>query len=184
MTRIYSMIPSSHILQLGIRSMSAKEADLVSRERYNIVHAREIMQGGFDLGVLLQCLPDQVYITLDVDALDPSVIRSTGTPEPGGLDWYTTLSMLEQIFQAKHVVGFDIVELSAGDISSAFTTARLIYRMIGLWDSAQGLTDSIPPSRNPASGSTAYGFSGRQAHETDSRPHRAVVFRKSSLRRP
>lgn len=68
-----------------------------------------------------------------MDVFDPSVGRATGTPEPGGLDWYTVTDMLEQIFLAKQVVGFDVVELCEGDSASAFTIARLIYRMIGLW---------------------------------------------------
>ena len=97
------------------------------------MHARDIVQGRFEATNYLRHLPCEVYVTLDVDVFDPSVIRATGTPEPGGLDWYTVLGIMEHIFAAKRVVGFDVVELSAGDSPSAFTAARLIYRMIGLW---------------------------------------------------
>jgi len=133
MARIRDLVPSSRVLQLGIRSLSAEEAALVGRESYGLVHARDIMRGRFDAADRLRSLPAEVYITVDVDVFDPSVIRATGTPEPGGLDWYTVLAMMEEIFATKRVVGFDITELCAGDVASAFTTARLIYRMVGLW---------------------------------------------------
>ena len=133
MARIRDLVPSSHVLQLGIRSLSAEEAALARSRSYSIVHARDIVQGRFEATNYLRHLPCEVYVTLDVDVFDPSVIRATGTPEPGGLDWYTVLGIMEHIFAAKRVVGFDVVELSAGDGASAFTTARLIYRMIGLW---------------------------------------------------
>ena len=133
MARIRDLIPSPRVLQLGIRSLSAEEAALARSRSYSIVHARDIVQGRFEATNYLRHLPCEVYVTLDVDVFDPSVIRATGTPEPGGLDWYTVLGIMEHIFAAKRVVGFDVVELSAGDGASAFTTARLIYRMIGLW---------------------------------------------------
>lgn len=133
MARIRDLIPSPRVLQLGIRSLSAEEAALARSRSYSIVHARDIVQGRFEATNYLRHLPCEVYVTLDVDVFDPSVIRATGTPEPGGLDWYTVLGIMEHIFAAKRVVGFDVVELSAGDSPSAFTAARLIYRMIGLW---------------------------------------------------
>jgi agmatinase len=138
MARIRDLMPSPHVLQLGIRSLSAAEAERIKRERYSVVHAREIMRGHFRAAEYLQNLPDEVYITFDVDVFDPSVIRATGTPEPGGLDWYAVLAIIEETFATKRVVGFDVVELCAGDTASAFTVARLIYRMIGLWGVSQG----------------------------------------------
>jgi len=138
MARVRERIPSRRVLQLGIRSLSEAEAALSKSARYKIAQAREIVQGRFDLTRHLARLPRQIYITFDVDVFDPSVIRATGTPEPGGLDCYTVLAMLEQIFEKKQVVGFDVVELCAGDPVSAFTTARLIYRMIGLWSKRCG----------------------------------------------
>jgi agmatinase len=135
MARIRELVPPSHVLQLGIRSLSAEEAALAGSGRYSIVPAHEIIHGRFEAADCLRNLPGEVYITLDVDVFDPSVIRATGTPEPGGLDWYALLDILEQVFATKRVVGFDVVELSVGDDASAYTTARLIYRMIGLWAS-------------------------------------------------
>ena len=77
-------------------------------------------------------MTDNVFITFDLDALDPSIMPSTGTPEPGGLFWYETLDFLKQVFKEKNVVGFDIVELcpNGSDRSSDFLAAKLYYKML------------------------------------------------------
>ena len=81
----------------------------------------------------LSCLKDNVYLTFDVDAFDPSVIPATGTPEPGGLGWYEVLSFLKKLIAQKNIVGIDVVELSPMPDNRApdFTVAKLIYKMIG-----------------------------------------------------
>jgi len=73
-----------------------------------------------------------VFITIDLDAFDPSIMPSTGTPEPGGLFWYETLDFLRMIFKKKNVVGFDIVELAPNENekSSDFLAAKLYYKML------------------------------------------------------
>jgi agmatinase len=73
-----------------------------------------------------------VYITIDLDAFDPSILPSTGTPEPGGMFYYETLEFLQMMFKKKNVVGFDIVELCPNDIdkSSDFLAAKLYYKML------------------------------------------------------
>ena len=77
-------------------------------------------------------LTGNVFITFDLDAIDPSLMPSTGTPEPGGLFWYETLEFLKKVFEAKNVVGFDIVELcpNTQDKSSDFLAAKLYYKML------------------------------------------------------
>ncbi|PIP35639.1 MAG: agmatinase, partial [Desulfobacterales bacterium CG23_combo_of_CG06-09_8_20_14_all_52_9] len=77
--------------------------------------------------------PEKVFITVDVDVFDWSVIAQTGTPEPGGFLWDEALSILRSIFDTKEVVGFDVVELSyrEGDLNGPFAAAKLIYKMIG-----------------------------------------------------
>ena len=77
-------------------------------------------------------MTENVFITFDLDAFDPSIAPSTGTPEPGGLLWYETLEFLKQVFQEKNVVGFDIVELCPNefDKSSDFLAAKLYYKML------------------------------------------------------
>ena len=77
-------------------------------------------------------MTDNVFITFDLDAFDPSILPSTGTPEPGGLLWYETLGFLKQVFEEKNVVGFDIVELCPNkkEKSSDFLAAKLYYKML------------------------------------------------------
>ena len=78
-------------------------------------------------------MKEKVYITIDLDVMDPSIMPAVGTPEPGGLGWYLILDILRLITQNKEIVGFDIVELAPleGDISSDFLASKLIYRLIG-----------------------------------------------------
>ena len=83
---------------------------------------------------ILDSLTDQVFVTFDLDGLDPSVLPATGTPEPGGLDWYEAVDLLRAVSERSRIVGFDVVELSplAGHVASDFLAARLVYRLIGL----------------------------------------------------
>ncbi len=131
MSRIREMSP--HTLQLGIRSMEAVEAKIVKENNIQCISMHKIRYEGFDLEKALAELPDPVFITLDVDVFDWSVIRSTGTPEPGGFLWHEIMEILYSIFKYKKVVGFDIVELSLqnDDINSVFAVAKLIYKMLG-----------------------------------------------------
>ena len=80
----------------------------------------------------IDLMTKNVFLTIDLDAFDPSIMPSTGTPEPGGLLWYETLDFLRQIFKEKNVVGFDIVELcpNENDKSSDFLAAKLYYKML------------------------------------------------------
>jgi agmatinase len=77
-------------------------------------------------------MTDNVFITFDLDVLDPSIMPSTGTPEPGGLFYYETLEFLKQVFEDKNVVGFDIVELCPNktDKTSDYLAAKLYYKML------------------------------------------------------
>lgn len=129
MNQVLELTPNT--LQMGIRSLSAEEAQRIKDEELNVCHMHEFRDASFRIGSALASLPDPVFITLDVDALDWSVVASTGTPEPGGFTWDETLALLKQIFDTRTVVGFDVVELSAGDRNSEFAIAKLIYKMIG-----------------------------------------------------
>ncbi len=128
MARVRELCP---IVQVGIRSLDAGEAAGLDRER--VIFAHEIV--GADDGWLDRVtgqLTDEVYVTLDLDAFDPSILPATGTPEPGGLDWYDVTRLLDHVADGRRIVGFDVVELlpSPGQHASAFTAAKLVYRAL------------------------------------------------------
>jgi len=120
-------------LQIGIRSMSVEEARRIERERLAVCTMSAYRSGEFDVNAALDALIDPVYLTVDVDVFDWSLIRSTGTPEPGGLLWDEALALFDQIFKRKNVVGIDVVELCGdpNDRNSAFAVAKLMYKMLG-----------------------------------------------------
>lgn len=120
-------------LQFGIRSMSLEEAQRVERENIALCTMSSYRNGVFDIDAALAGLPEPVFLTIDVDAFDWSVIRSTGTPEPGGFTWDEALHLLRKIFDRKNVVAFDVVELSTApqDLNSPFAVAKLIYKLLG-----------------------------------------------------
>ena len=131
MSRIREL--TTDTLQIGIRSMSLEEAERIMRESLMICTMSDYRGGAFDVAGAIERLPDPVFITVDVDVFDWSVIRSTGTPEPGGFLWDEAVSLLQKIFMQKNVVGFDVVELSYAehDLNSPFAVAKLIYKMLG-----------------------------------------------------
>jgi agmatinase len=83
-------------------------------------------------------LTENVYITIDLDCFDPSIMPSTGTPEPGGLLWYDCLSLLKKVSSKKNVIGFDVVEMCPNKQNKApdFLAAKLIYKLLSYikWD--------------------------------------------------
>ena len=131
MSRIRELTP--HTLQIGIRSMSLNEAQRIQKENLAVCTMADYRKGNFDIDDAIARLPDPVYVTVDVDVFDWSVIRSTGTPEPGGFLWDEALHLLQKIFMQKNIAGFDVVELSGDpeDRNSAFAVAKLIYKMLG-----------------------------------------------------
>ena len=82
---------------------------------------------------MLEMLSDNIYVSIDLDVLDPSIMSAVGTPEPGGMQWNDILRILKLVTRHKNVVGFDLMELcpSQGPVSCAFTAAKLAYRLIG-----------------------------------------------------
>lgn len=118
------------ILQIGIRSMSVEETDSIESGR--IFYAHQMLDNKTWMYDMLSELSKNVYITFDLDAFDPSIMPSTGTPEPGGLSWYQTLEILKRICEKSNVVGFDVVELCPNPYNKApdFIAAKLIYQLI------------------------------------------------------
>ncbi len=128
MRRVLEICPA---VQVGIRSISIEEWEWAKKTgQINRIHFAEKLEV---VDKIENQLHKNVYITIDVDVFDPSVIPATGTPEPGGMFWYEVLDVLKGVCATKHVVGFDVVELSPrkGDIASDFTIAKLIYKVMG-----------------------------------------------------
>ncbi len=123
------------IVQVGIRSLSEEEAAFISSSGHKVVYARDMQADGKWMDEVVEALSDDVFVTFDIDAMDPSVIPSTGTPEPGGLQWYAVLRLLGKLAARRRVVGFDLVELSPlpGQVASDYSAAKLVYKMIGLF---------------------------------------------------
>lgn len=127
---VYEASQNTNLVQVGIRSMDIIETTLMDKEKTFFAH--EMVDDEYWIDKVIESLTDNVFITFDLDALDPSIMPSTGTPEPGGLLWYETLEFLKQVFEEKNVVGFDLVELCPNphDKSSNFLAAKLYYKML------------------------------------------------------
>ena len=110
--------------------MDVEEKNVMNQD--NVFFAHELASNEYWIDDVIEKLSKNVFISFDLDAFDPSILPSTGTPEPGGLFWYETLDFLRRVFNEKNVVGFDIVELCPNEIdkSSDFLAAKLYYKML------------------------------------------------------
>ncbi len=119
---------TTNLIQVGIRSMDISEDEHMDENQVYFAHD---LYEDWQEDAIGQMTPN-VFITIDLDAFDPSIMPSTGTPEPGGLFWYETLEFLKMMFKKKNVVGFDIVELcpNKDEKSSDFLAAKLYYKML------------------------------------------------------
>ena len=123
-------IPS---VQVGIRSISADEARaLDSGLPTKIFWARDIVGRTDWINDAVESLTENVYLTIDIDGLDPSIVPTTGTPEPGGLGWYETLKLIRKLAEKRRIVGMDLVEYSYFENydSPAFLCAKLVYKSL------------------------------------------------------
>ena len=117
-------------VQVGIRSIS--EEEIKESRKSSIFWAKDIHNNEKWHKKALNSLSKNVFITIDLDVFDPSIMPATGTPEPGGLTWYQVTNFLRKVFKKKNVVGFDAVELAPDSNKSCdFTAAKLVYRLIG-----------------------------------------------------
>ncbi|MEO8446242.1 MAG: agmatinase [bacterium] len=126
---------SSDITQVGIRAQCKDEYDFIKKKKINTMYAFEIRNGKYGndwQAKAVNSLKKNVYVTFDVDYFDPSIMPSTGTPEPNGFYWDETMKLLKLLGEKKNVVGFDVVELSPRkDFPFPdFLTAKLIYKMM------------------------------------------------------
>ena len=120
----------ANLIQVGIRSMDSVEKPFLKKEK--VFFAEDIYNSLEWIDKVIDLMTDKVFITIDLDVFDPSVLPATGTPEPGGLNWNTTIKLLKKVFQQKNVLGFDIVELAPFDglKASEFLVAKLYYKML------------------------------------------------------
>ncbi len=137
-------IPS---VQVGIRSISADEARAIdSGLPTKIFWARDIVGHTNWIDEAISSLTENVYLTIDIDGLDPSIVPTTGTPEPGGLGWYETLTLIRKLAEKKRIVGMDLVEYSYFENydSPAFLCAKLVYKSLAyiFRDETQKITAS------------------------------------------
>lgn len=118
------------VIQVGIRSMSREEASDADWERIFPAHELYIDKTKYQKAI--DKLTDNVYITIDLDVFDPSLIPSTGTPEPGGPGYFEIMNFLKEVIWKKNVVGFDVVELCPSPANKApdFVAAKIIYQLL------------------------------------------------------
>ncbi len=127
---VYDASKNCNLIQVGIRSMDIIEKEHMNYEQTYFSHDI-IGRKGWIPEVVSQ-MTENVYITVDLDAFDSSIMPATGTPEPGGLDWTTVTTLLRETFNSKNVVGMDIVELAPipGMKAPQFLAAKLYYKML------------------------------------------------------
>ncbi len=125
--RVFDLCP---VAIAGVRSLSLEERDFI---RDNGIPFWPCPDDGAQLpaGEILAALGDDVYISLDLDVLDPAVMSAVGTPEPGGLNWNQVVSLLRRVGETKRIVGFDVCELSPGEgpVACTYTAARLVGKL-------------------------------------------------------
>ena len=132
MARIHDLnIP---LVQIGIRAQCKEEADLIrSSDNIHTFYAHQIRKNANWISDAISKMGQNVYLTIDADGFDPSIMPAVGTAEPNGLFWVETLDFLKRVFNERNVIGFDVVECAPmeGTILSEYTLAKLVYRLIG-----------------------------------------------------
>lgn len=121
-------------LPIAIRAVCQEEADLIKAKSIPVIWAREIAQDPNWIERALSSISTQrVFITIDLDGIDPALIPGVGTPEPGGLNWYALTTFLRTVFEKHQVIGCDVMELApiVDSVVSQFTAAKLVYKLIG-----------------------------------------------------
>ena len=121
------------VTQVGIRSMSTEEARAIPSLNTRIFYDHSMRRDPRWIEQVVETLGDPVYLTIDVDGMDPAIMPATGTPEPGGLSWYEILDLIRATTAARNVVACDVVELSPipGLMAPNFLCAKLVYKILG-----------------------------------------------------
>ncbi|MDI6779976.1 MAG: agmatinase [Bacteroidota bacterium] len=138
MARVCEYLDPNRIVQVGIRAQCIEEVEFIRENGITTLYTHEIRAGKYRKIIkdwddfTIEKLSDNVYVTFDVDGFDPSIMPATGTPEPNGLLWHETMTLLRKLGKAKNVVGCDVVELAPMDglHHPDLTTAKLVSKMI------------------------------------------------------
>ncbi|MEW6333161.1 MAG: agmatinase [Thermodesulfobacteriota bacterium] len=135
--RIADLCP---LVQAGIRSMSTEEAEFLSAGAVKSYTADFILDGGSWCETICSDLRGDVYVTVDLDVLDPAFMPATGTPEPGGLAWRDLTRLIREVAKSCRIRGFDVVELAPipGVVAPDFLASKLVYRMMGYLAAGSG----------------------------------------------
>jgi agmatinase len=120
-------------VQVGIRSVSSEEIEILPSLPTRVFFAHELRSNPRWIQEVVDALSDPVYVTIDLDGLDPSIMPAVGTPEPGGLVWYQACDLLREVTAKRRVVGFDVNELAPipGLAAPNFLAAKLVYKLLG-----------------------------------------------------
>jgi len=132
MARVCEFMNPACVVQVGIRALSIEEAEFIRRSGITTLYAHQIRENPDWISSILPRLSEHVYVTFDVDGLDPSLMPSTGTPEPNGLYWSETMKLLRMIGERKRIVGFDVVEFAPnrGFYHPDYIAAKLTYKLM------------------------------------------------------
>jgi agmatinase len=135
MARVLDFLPPGRLVQLGIRAQCIEEYELIREHGISTFFAHDMrINFSFEdlVDKVIESLSDEVYITFDVDYLDPSIMPTTGTPEPGGFLWDETIALIRQIGQARRIIGMDVVELSPDSSFPAptYLCSKLVYKLM------------------------------------------------------
>ncbi len=130
MRRIVEHAPCT---QVAIRSLCKEESQAIPGLKTKVFWDHNMRQDANWIEKVVASLSDQVYLTIDVDGLDPAIMPATGTPEPGGLSWHETMALLRAVMTKRHVVACDVVELCPmpGMAGPNFLCAKLVYKILG-----------------------------------------------------
>lgn len=130
MRRIGEIAP---FVGVGIRNLSLEEHEFVEKKKIDLFFAKDLMKDDRWVDQVLNKLSENVYLSIDLDFLDPSIMPSVGTPEPGGFLWNQSLNLLKKVADSKNIVSFDCVELCPipGLVAPDFLAAKLVYKIIG-----------------------------------------------------
>lgn len=130
-------------LPVGIRSICLEEAQLIKEQQIPVIWAKDIyQQPDWSEKAIAKITTEQVFITIDLDGLDPSLMPGVGTPEPGGLNWYELTKFLQAVFTKHQVIGCDVMELAPSSdlVVSEFTAAKLVYKLVGYHSGSKKLS--------------------------------------------